>query len=535
MFEFSPMAKIASILFASIGLYGWCWYLTRRMPRRRKILARSGLSFAPLISLLLLYLAQLEQQTASAPPPVAAQSTERTAASPPVGGDGPGKLAEAREAASSVVPSPGTSRAVTPPLAPSPTLPAPVAAAPWATPVPLPPPVPTAPALPTPPVAAEPRSAPAPSSSTPAAPTFPTPPVAGAPRGATSSEAVEGDWDVVPVFYGTDRSRRDEPQRIGYGSKRAKHLELGRALITVPKLHQVPIIERPWAIKVPFLQIAIYQQSEDPKLHFTIKEMASLSREDFTRLVRERLAASRAFKNHAMVFVHGYNTSFDYALFRMAQMAYDLKFDGAPFLYSWPSGGGLTSYGYDRESSIQAEPYLKHFLDIVVKETGAQHISIVAHSMGNLPLLQVLREIKSILPRGVRLEELILAAPDVDRDVFENLARNLRRVSQGVTLYASANDRAMEVSRRVAGGVPRAGDVPADGPVIVAGIDTIDVTATSTEFLALNHSIYAEKAALLNDIGLLLQTGERPPERRIPILERVATPRGDYWRYPEAK
>jgi esterase/lipase superfamily enzyme len=346
---------------------------------------------------------------------------------------------------------------------------------------------------------------------------------------------VEGDWDVVPVFYGTDRSRRDEPQRIGYGSKRAKHLELGRALITVPKLHQVPIIERPWAIKVPFLQIAIYQQSEDPKLHFTIKEMASLSREDFTRLVRERLAASRAFKNHAMVFVHGYNTSFDYALFRMAQMAYDLKFDGAPFLYSWPSGGGLTSYGYDRESSIQAEPYLKHFLDIVVKETGAQHISIVAHSMGNLPLLQVLREIKSILPRGVRLEELILAAPDVDRDVFENLARNLRRVSQGVTLYASANDRAMEVSRRVAGGVPRAGDVPADGPVIVAGIDTIDVTATSTEFLALNHSIYAEKAALLNDIGLLLQTGERPPERRIPILERVATPRGDYWRYPEAK
>jgi esterase/lipase superfamily enzyme len=139
------------------------------------------------------------------------------------------------------------------------------------------------------------------------------------------------------------------------------------------------------------------------------------------------------------------------------------------------------------------------------------------------------------LPKGVRLEELILAAPDVDRDVFENLTRNLKRVSQGVTLYASANDRAMEVSRRVAGGVPRAGDVPADGPVIVTGIDTIDVTATSTEFLALNHSIYAEKAALLNDIGLLLQTGERPPERRIPILQRVATPRGDYWRYPEAK
>ena len=37
----------------------------------------------------------------------------------------------------------------------------------------------------------------------------------------------------------------------------------------------------------------------------------------------------------------------------------------------------------------------------------------------------------------------------------------------------------------------------------------------------------------LNDIGLLLQTGERPPEKRIPILQKIGTPKGDYfWRYP---
>ena len=101
-----------------------------------------------------------------------------------------------------------------------------------------------------------------------------------------------------------------------------------------------------------------------------------------------------------------------------------------------------------------------------------------------------------------------------------------------MTLYCSANDRAMAASRRVAGGVPRAGDVPADGPIVIAGIDTIDVTQTSTDILALNHSSYAEKSALLNDIGLLLQTGERPPEKRIPILQKVSTPRGDFWRYP---
>ena len=96
-----------------------------------------------------------------------------------------------------------------------------------------------------------------------------------------------------------------------------------------------------------------------------------------------------------------------------------------------------------------------------------------------------------------------MAAPDVDRDVFQYLAANIRQYGRGVTLYCSANDRAMAASRRVAGGVPRAGDVPAEGPIVIAGIDTIDVTQTSTDMLALNHSSYAEKGALLNDIGLL--------------------------------
>jgi len=58
------------------------------------------------------------------------------------------------------------------------------------------------------------------------------------------------------------------------------------------------------------------------------------------------------------------------------------------------------------------------------------------------------------------------------------------------------------------------------------------VTEISTDLLALNHSLYAEKGALLNDIGLLLQTGERPPDKRIPILQRVRTERGEFWRYP---
>ncbi len=351
-------------------------------------------------------------------------------------------------------------------------------------------------------------------------------------RSVRPEPAPPADWDVVPVFYGTDRARKEQDKRFVYTGDRARRLELGRALVTVPKVHQVPNIERPFAIRVPYTNITIYEQAEDPKQHFTVQELRSLTREEFIALARARIAGGNAFKDQAVVFVHGYNTAFDYALYRTAQMAYDLKYDGAALLYSWPSGSGVISYNYDRESSEQAEPYLRQFLELVVKDTGAKSVSVIAHSMGNMPLLRVLQALGPSLPPGVRLNQVILAAPDVDRNLFENLAANIRLYGRGVTLYCSANDRAMAAARRVAGGIPRAGDVPAEGPLVMAGIDTIDITQTSTDYLALNHSSYAERGALLNDIGLLLQTGERPPDRRIPILQRINTPNGDFWRYP---
>lgn len=343
----------------------------------------------------------------------------------------------------------------------------------------------------------------------------------------------EGEWDVVPVYYGTDRAEKKIGERLDYGSNRGRRLELGRALVTIPKIHKQPQIERPWAISV--FNITLYEEDEDPNRHFTMQEVRALSEADFLALVRERLAKSKRYKDHAFIFVHGYNTTFDYAVYRTAQIAYDLKFDGAPFAYSWPSGGGIASYTYDRESSGQAEPYLREFMEMVINKTGAKSVSVIAHSMGNQPTLQVLRELHRAKPDDVRISQVILAAPDVDRDNFENIARELKGLAKGVTLYAAGNDRALSVSRSFYGGIPRAGDVPLTGPLVLPGIDTIDVTAASMDSLGLNHSGYAENNALLDDIAALIETGIRPPKLRTPSLEEIATERGAYWRYPAAK
>ena len=490
MGEVSPAAVNVAILAAGLLLYALIWSLTRGLPRFAKLLARLlplGLVLPVLIILSGQKLAPRREFATAPPPPAARREVPPTAGAP----------AEPKSAAA-------------PPAAP------------------LPPPPVSQPA---------PRSLPGTDGAAPGTPASPleteketTRSLAGPPPGTPA--AAQGDWDLVPVFYGTDRARKDQPKRMLYTSERARRLELGHALVTVPKTHQVPNIERPFAIRIPYFQITLYEGAEDPKSHFTIKEMSVLSREQFIAKTRERVNGSRAFKDQAVVFVHGYNNTFDYALYRTAQMAYDLKFDGATFLYSWPSLGDFSGYGYDRESSVQAEPYLRQYLELVLKETGAKEVSVIAHSMGNLPLLQVLRDLGPTLGPDVRLNQIIMAAPDIDRNVFENIAADLQKYGRGLTLYASANDRAMQAARRVAGGIPRAGDVPLEGPIIIEGIDTIDVTQTSLDYLALNHSMYAEKSALLNDIGLLLQTGERPPDKRIPILELIDSGKGKFWRYP---
>lgn len=372
-------------------------------------------------------------------------------------------------------------------------------------------------------------AAPAPSAASPEEePDEPVARTAGAPP-------PEKDWHVVPIYYGTDRVEQPGPVRISYTDGRARKLRLGQVLVTVPKVHEVPNVEVPWVIKIPIIDVTIYAEKEDPKKHFTIKELKSLSREDFLRLVREQIGKSSTFKDHAVVFIHGYNTSFDYAAFRTAQMAYDLEFDGVPFFYSWPSGGALEDYPYDRESAEECTPYLREFLELVVKETGAKSVSVIAHSMGNLPLLRVLEDLKKAAPDEVVISQLILAAPDVSRGDFETLAQAIKGYADGVTMYAASNDRALTASHNFWRG-PRAGEVTRDGPLVVPGIDTIDISAATTGILDLGHAGYATNSGLLTDIGKLIQTKLRPPHTRYDLLKRKLTRDGSqYWLYTPAK
>jgi esterase/lipase superfamily enzyme len=112
-------------------------------------------------------------------------------------------------------------------------------------------------------------------------------------------------------------------------------------------------------------------------------------------------------------------------------------------------------------------------------------------------------------------------------------SRILCRSRGGVTLYASKNDLALAMSKRVASGLVRAGDVPQQGIVIVPGVESIDISEASTSFFCMNHSTFADRAHLIEDMRLLFErsSDKHPPNMRFPVYQPQGLQPKKWWRY----
>lgn len=347
----------------------------------------------------------------------------------------------------------------------------------------------------------------------------------------------DGTCTPTSIFFGTVRRLGQSALRVTFDKDRAEKLSLGRALVTVPKSGRTRgEVARPaWsdilALRSPF--------AEDPTRHFTIPPGGVILYPDegsFVRAVSQFVKDSANFKDHAIVFVHGFNVSFEAALYRTAQLTYDLGEAGRPFgtafLFSWPSAGELDSYLYDIDSARNewAVDGLVRFLRLVADRSGAKQVHVIGHSMGNVPTLLALDKLAKSDHRG-QFSQIVFASPDVDKTDFEIISQRILKTARGFTLYASSNDVAMVASRRFRLDTPRAGDVSETGPVIVGGIDSIDATDASLDYFSLRHSEYADNKELLDDLGRLFKNGVRPPDLRSRNFVVESYRGATYWKW----
>jgi esterase/lipase superfamily enzyme len=169
--------------------------------------------------------------------------------------------------------------------------------------------------------------------------------------------------------------------------------------------------------------------------------------------------AQAALGRDLLLYVHGYRESFETAAASTIDLSQGIKFTGATGLFTWPSAASTLSYVADRESALWSRDAFEDLLTAMAKTPSGGRIHIVAHSMGTMLTLETLRMLRASGGESAmeRIGAVVLAAPDIDIDLF---ARGLERLgpdARKITVISSTNDRALAVSSRLAGGIIRAG------------------------------------------------------------------------------
>jgi esterase/lipase superfamily enzyme len=312
----------------------------------------------------------------------------------------------------------------------------------------------------------------------------------------------EFSGSCYPVWFGTNRKPLSEshPEQ-GFGSDFDDRLHFGKRIVRIPSSH------RPGELGSPLWKRLLTQVDD----RIAVDPATVLSEDAFTREVRNFLAGLDPADRNVLVFIHGFNTSFDDAARRAAQLGFDLKVPGITAFYSWPSRGNLSSYLTDVSSIEASEDQIAEFLIKLTALAPRGKVHIIAHSMGNRGLLRAMHRAttQAALRAGTRFGQIFLAAPDVDVKLFRQLASVYPQVSERTTLYVADQDKALAALEWV-GDVTRVGGAP---PVLVLpGIDTVRVHGSG--IFRIGHSYVAEELDVLRDIGAQLYWGESPEKRR---------------------
>jgi esterase/lipase superfamily enzyme len=336
---------------------------------------------------------------------------------------------------------------------------------------------------------------------------------------AMPREARKHEW--VRLFFATTRratGAREAPQ--AFGDARSDVVSFGTVDVSIPADHRYANLESPSVFRMEW--------DLDPKRHVWMAP-------DFRPLAMAQwqLELSRragAFKGGVLVFVHGYNTSFEDSVKRAAQIAYDLAFPGPTVLYSWPSDGELLAYVKDEEAARNAWRQMAQVLDHLTYLGSGVPVYLVAHSMGNRVLTQGLAELLRRRPDAdLAIREVVMASPDIGEEEFrQRWVHELNSTNAPrFTLYASNHDLPIALSAWLHG-EPRLGS-GGPGIAVFPHVDSIDASRITREWFGLSHSYFGDNETLVSDLHLVINRG-LPPEKR-PRLRPMRGTRGTYWEF----
>jgi esterase/lipase superfamily enzyme len=256
----------------------------------------------------------------------------------------------------------------------------------------------------------------------------------------------------VDILVATTRSRAPDGTPAGFSNDRSPQVNYAALTLSVPKSHKSGQIEFPGP------------GTPDPALQMVTTERASLEKSEFLSEIQRRVGYGGLEAGSVLVFVHGYNTKYEEAVYRFTQIVHDSGFTGTAVLFAWPSRGNTALYLADRDSSTYSRDYLEATLRDIASVRGVKEINILSHSMGNWLTVETLRQakLKGRVDFNGKLGDVILASPDIDNDVFRTQLDVIGRLKRPMTVFVSGDDSALQASSLLAGGQQRAGQITAE-------------------------------------------------------------------------
>jgi esterase/lipase superfamily enzyme len=167
----------------------------------------------------------------------------------------------------------------------------------------------------------------------------------------------------------------------------------------------------------------------------------------------------------------------------MAQLGADLGIAGVETHFSWPSAAQALNYAGDRDSAL----YSRDGLELVLRElraAGARHVTVLAHSLGAVLVMETLRQIAIGGAGEVRrlADAVILFSPDLDVELFHAQARRIGRLPQPFVIFTSRRDRALALSARLTGRRQRLGRIEEFAALSDLEVLVLDVSAFRAGF-----------------------------------------------------
>jgi esterase/lipase superfamily enzyme len=317
------------------------------------------------------------------------------------------------------------------------------------------------------------------------------------------------------IFFASNREPTGKklPDSVFSGDRsKSREMHYGTCLISIPKKHVKGKLEVP-------MNFGFYRQEAVPSEHFLLKNLEMVSWDHFLAGINsdlKQLSRDDITAQDILIFVHGFNVSFNQAALRTGQVAFDLRFQGAPILFSWPSRSGILSYVSDREAVEWSVVYIEKFLTDIIENTHARKYHLIAHSMGNQGVIPALYQmaLRGKFKGKAVFGNIILAAPDFDARKFtEQVAPEVKSLAERWTIYASDKDAALKASKLLRLDTSQRLGQPL---AVVDGMDTVDASGFEVTpwNLSENHSYFSTKLRVIKDVRAVLR-GLAPKAREL--------------------